>query len=164
MRVCISWVCMCMRLQRSMHGEQVAGACTAPCSPACLLHRTIRQGCVIEDSLLMGADYYEQYEECEAFTVSPVWLSCQLPITASSLNQPTVLAAGPASASHCVARLSLARPCTFARQRVACQLTRAPACLCTPRRTACRWVWARARTSRARLWTRTRASASSARL
>jgi glucose-1-phosphate adenylyltransferase len=24
------------------------------------------QGCVIEDSLLMGADYYEQYEECEA--------------------------------------------------------------------------------------------------
>lgn len=28
------------------------------------------QGCVIEDSLLMGADYYEQYEECEAFTVS----------------------------------------------------------------------------------------------
>lgn len=27
------------------------------------------QGCVIEDSLLMGADYYEQYEECEAFTV-----------------------------------------------------------------------------------------------
>ena len=27
------------------------------------------QGCVIEDSMLMGADFYEQYEECEAFSV-----------------------------------------------------------------------------------------------
>ncbi|PRW60444.1 ADP-glucose pyrophosphorylase small subunit isoform A [Chlorella sorokiniana] len=32
------------------------------------LRSIIREGCVIEDSLLMGADYYEQYEECEAFT------------------------------------------------------------------------------------------------
>ncbi|EFN59695.1 hypothetical protein CHLNCDRAFT_56519 [Chlorella variabilis] len=31
------------------------------------LRSIIREGCVIEDSLLMGADYYEQYEECEAF-------------------------------------------------------------------------------------------------
>lgn len=30
------------------------------------LRSIIREGCVIEDSLLMGADYYEQYEECEA--------------------------------------------------------------------------------------------------
>lgn len=34
-----------------------------------LLAAPVPQGCVIEDSLLMGADYYEQYEECEAFTV-----------------------------------------------------------------------------------------------
>ena len=72
---------MCMRLQRSMHGEQVAGARAGHCSPAALLHRPGLQGCVIEDSLLMGADYYEQYEECEAFTVSPVWLLRQLPFT-----------------------------------------------------------------------------------
>lgn len=31
------------------------------------LRSIIREGCVIEDSMLMGADYYEQYEECEAF-------------------------------------------------------------------------------------------------
>jgi glucose-1-phosphate adenylyltransferase len=31
------------------------------------LRSIIREGCVIEDSLLMGADYYEQYEECEAY-------------------------------------------------------------------------------------------------
>ncbi|PSC75177.1 ADP-glucose pyrophosphorylase small subunit isoform A [Micractinium conductrix] len=31
------------------------------------LRSIIREGCVIEDSLLMGADFYEQYDECEAF-------------------------------------------------------------------------------------------------
>jgi glucose-1-phosphate adenylyltransferase len=29
------------------------------------LRSRIREDCIIEDSLLMGADYYEQYEECE---------------------------------------------------------------------------------------------------
>jgi len=32
------------------------------------LRSIIREGCVIEDTMLMGADYYEQYEECEAFS------------------------------------------------------------------------------------------------
>ena len=30
------------------------------------LRSLVHSGCVIEDSLLMGADYYEQYDECEA--------------------------------------------------------------------------------------------------
>ena len=32
------------------------------------LRSRIKEDCVIEDSLLMGADYYEQYDECEVFT------------------------------------------------------------------------------------------------
>jgi glucose-1-phosphate adenylyltransferase len=32
------------------------------------LRSKIREGCIIEDSLLMGADYYEQYDECEIYT------------------------------------------------------------------------------------------------
>jgi glucose-1-phosphate adenylyltransferase len=32
------------------------------------LRSRIKEDCLIEDSLLMGADYYEQYDECEIYT------------------------------------------------------------------------------------------------
>lgn len=42
-----------------------------PAPPTPPFIRTPPQGCIIEDSMLMGADFYEQYDECEAFAVSP---------------------------------------------------------------------------------------------
>ncbi len=67
-RCCKAGICKSLSI-RSCRLVCFAVVCVTLTSRLLSLPTPFLQGCVIEDSLLMGADYYEQYEECEAFTV-----------------------------------------------------------------------------------------------